>query len=149
MQFTELGSPIIALTPLQSSFGTPNIKVIYVSDLTPISIEEIPSSNFFFSKKRKVVLKQEMHLKEGTMVKKHKVLLDGKILEDDDFATEVAGSLGDFAMANLFSVDNLKERLRLRNHMISQLRDQIRNTKNNIKKEVSKGLEQARSKDRQ
>jgi hypothetical protein len=53
----------------------------------------------------------------------------------------VAGSLGYFAMANLFSVDNLKESLRKRNQMISQLRDQKRNTENNIKNEVSKGLE--------
>jgi hypothetical protein len=52
-------------------------------------------------------------------------------------------------MANLFSVDNLKQRLRKRNQMINQLRDQIRNTENNIKKEVIKGLEQARAKDRQ
>ena len=57
-QFIELGSPITALTPLQSSFGTPNLEVIYVSDLTPISIEETPSSDFFFSKKRKAVVKQ-------------------------------------------------------------------------------------------
>jgi len=70
-QFRELCSPITTLTHLQSSFGTPNIEVIYVSDLTPISIEETPSSDFFFNKKRKAVVKQEMHLKEGTMVKKH------------------------------------------------------------------------------
>jgi len=90
-----------------------------------------------------------MHPKEGTMVKKHRVLLYGKNLEDEDFAIEVAGSLGDFAMEKLFSVDNLKERLRLRNHMISQLRDQIRNTKNNIKRKVNKGLKQARANNRQ
>jgi len=61
------------------------------------------------------------------MVKKHRVLLDGQNLEDEDFATEVAGSLGYFVMTNLFSIDNLKERMRQINHMISQLRDQIRN----------------------
>jgi hypothetical protein len=59
MQFTELGSPITALTLLQSSFGTPCLEFIYISDLTPISIEEIPSSNLFFSKKRKVVVKKK------------------------------------------------------------------------------------------
>ena len=111
-QFLELGSPITTLAPLQSSFGTLSLEFIYVSDLTPISIKEIPSSDFFFSKKRKVVVKQEMHSKEGTMVKRHRVLLDGKILEDEDFAIEVVGSLGAFTMANLFFVDNLKVRLR-------------------------------------
>jgi hypothetical protein len=88
------------------------------------------------------VVKKEMHMRENAMVKKHKVLLDGKNLEEEDFSTEVACSLGAFATANLFSVDNLKERLRQRNQLINQLQDQIRNAENNVKKEVSKGLEQ-------
>jgi peptidoglycan hydrolase CwlO-like protein len=61
----------------------------------------------------------------------------------------VAGSLGSFATTNLSSIDNLKERLRQRNHLINQLRDQIRNSENNIKNDVSKGLKQARANDRQ
>jgi len=76
-QLTELGSPIVSLNPLQSTFGTPHMEIKYVSDLAPISIEETPSSDYFFSKKRKVVVKKEIHLKEGTMVKKHIVLVDG------------------------------------------------------------------------
>jgi hypothetical protein len=107
-QLTKLGSPIAALTPLQSTFGTPHIEVMYISDLTPISIEEIPSLDFFFSRKRRVVVKQEMHPKEVTMVKKHRILLDRQNLEEEDFATEVEGSLGAFVTTNLFSVDNLK-----------------------------------------
>jgi hypothetical protein len=54
--------------------------------------------------------------------------LDGQNLEEEDFATEVAGSLGDFATANLFSVDNLKEKLKQKNQVISQLQNQIRTT---------------------
>jgi hypothetical protein len=50
-QFTELGSPITTLTPLQSSFGTPLLKSIYLSDLDPISIEEIPSLTYFLVRK--------------------------------------------------------------------------------------------------
>jgi peptidoglycan hydrolase CwlO-like protein len=94
-------------------------------------------------------VKQEMHLKEGTMVKKHRVLVDGQNLEEEDFATEVAGSLGAFAMTNLFSVDNLKARLKQKNQMIAQLQSQIRNTENNIRDEINKGLEQARVVDKQ
>jgi hypothetical protein len=56
----ELGSPITALTPLQSTFGTPHEGVLYVSDLEPITRDEIPSSDYFFSKKRRAVLKQEI-----------------------------------------------------------------------------------------
>jgi hypothetical protein len=83
------------------------------------------------------------------MVKKNRVLLDGKKLEDEDFATEVAGYLGSFETTNLFLVDNLKERLKHRNQMISQLRNQIRNIEKNIRDEVNKGIEKARAIDRQ
>ena len=48
----------------------------------PIPIKEIPPSDLFFSKKRKDVVKKEMHQKEGAMIKNHKVLLDGQNLEE-------------------------------------------------------------------
>jgi hypothetical protein len=81
-------------------------------DLTPISFEELPPSNFFFSKKRKVVVKKEMHLKEGSAIKRHTVLIDGDALEEVEFTEEIAGSLGDFATCNQVLVENLKERLK-------------------------------------
>ena len=54
---TELGSPITSLTPLQSTYGTPHEGALYVSDLDPISRDEIPPSDYFFSKKRRAILK--------------------------------------------------------------------------------------------
>jgi hypothetical protein len=45
-------------------------------------------------------VKKEMHLKEGPVVKRHRVLIDGESLEEVDFVEEVAGSLGDFSIAN-------------------------------------------------
>jgi hypothetical protein len=54
----------------------------------------------FFSRKRKAILKKEMHMKEGSMVKKNKVLIDGQNLEEEDFATEIAGSMGAMAITN-------------------------------------------------
>ena len=66
------------------------------------------------------------------MVKKHIVLVDGQNLEEEDFATEVAGSMGDLGMTNLSSIDNLKTRLKQKNQIIAQLQDQIRYTENNI-----------------
>ena len=101
--------------PLQFTRGNPNVEVILIGYHTPIPIEEIPPSDFFFSKKRKVVVKKEIHQKEGEIVKRHKILLDGQNLEEGDFATEVSGSLGDFATTNLFLVDNLKEKLKKKN----------------------------------
>jgi hypothetical protein len=67
---------------------------IYIGDLTPISRDEIPPSDYFFRKKRKVILKKEMYMREGNMVKNHRVLVDGQNLEEEDFSTEVAGSMG-------------------------------------------------------
>jgi hypothetical protein len=54
----ELGSPINSLTPLQSTYGNPHEGALYVSDPEPISRDDIPSSNYFFNKKRKAILKQ-------------------------------------------------------------------------------------------
>jgi hypothetical protein len=136
------------LTPLQSTFGIPQLQAIYASDLTPISRDEIPPSDYFFSKKRKVVLKQEMHQREGAMVKKHRVLIDGQNLEEEDFATEVAGSMGALATTNLFTVDSMRTRLKQSNNMIVQLQNQLKNTEKNIREEINKGLEQARAVDK-
>ena len=74
---TELGAPIASLTSLQSTSDFPQLGALYVSDLDPISREEIPPSDYFFSKKRKAMLKQEMHQRKNAMVKKHKIIVDG------------------------------------------------------------------------
>jgi hypothetical protein len=89
---TEIGNPIEVVTPLQFTRGNPNIETIFIIDFTPISVEEIPPTKFFFSKKRKGMVKKEMHMREGAMVKNHRVLLDGKNLEEEDFSIEVEGS---------------------------------------------------------
>jgi hypothetical protein len=108
---TELGSPITSLTPLQSTYGNPQDRALYVSDLEPISRDEIPSSDYFFSKKRKAILKQEMHPRGNMMVKKHKIIVDGQKLEEGEFATEISGTMGTLASTNLYSVGNLRTML--------------------------------------
>jgi hypothetical protein len=94
-------------------------------------------------------VKQEMHLKGDTMVKKQRVLIDGHNLAEEDFAIEVAGSMGDLETTNIFRVDNLTTRLKQKNQMIAQLQSQIKNIEKNIREEINKGLEQARSIDKQ
>ena len=74
-----------------------------------ISVEEIPPFDIFFRKKRRVVVKRETHQREGATIKRHKVLYDGHALEEEEFAMEVLGSLGDFATTNWYSVGNLKD----------------------------------------
>jgi ABC-type phosphate transport system auxiliary subunit len=54
-----------------------------------------------------------------------------------------------FVTTNLFSVDNLKEKLKQKNQMISQLQNQIRTIEKNVIDENNKGLEYARASDKQ
>jgi len=114
---------------------------IYVGDLTPISRDEIPPSDYFFSKKKKAIVRQEMHMREGGMMKNHRVLIDGKKLEQEDFATEVAGSMGAIATKNIFTMENMRTRMKKSNHVIAWLQDQLKNSKKNIREEVNKSLE--------
>jgi hypothetical protein len=144
---TALGSPITALTPLQATFGNPHEGALYVSDLEPISKDELPSSDYFFSKKRRAVLKQELHSVGERTLKKHKIIIDGKKLHDSAFATELAGSMGAIASANMYSVENLINTIEQKNQEITQLRGSFKENEKLIAWGIKKGLEQARLKD--
>jgi hypothetical protein len=71
-------------------------------------MEELPPNEFFFDKKRKAVVKREFYQEGGSTAKKYKVLTDGKDKKNEQFATEIAGTLGAYATANQFSVRVLK-----------------------------------------
>jgi hypothetical protein len=146
---TEIGSPIQSVTPLQYSRGNPSAEVVFIEDLTPISVEEIPPSDIFFSKKRRVVVKRETHQREGATVKRHRVLYDGQALEEAEFAMEVAGSLGAFSTTNQYSVGNLKEQLKQKDLLVSQLQNQVKTVEQSVRSEMNKGFEQIRACDRQ
>jgi hypothetical protein len=143
----ELGSPITALTPLQATFGNPNEGIMYMSDLEPISRDEIPSSDYFFSKKRRSVLKQELHPVGERTVKKHKIIIDGKKLKESEFSTELAGTMGAIASANMYSVENLITMIEQKDQEITQLQDRLKENEKIIGWGIQKGLEQARLKD--
>jgi hypothetical protein len=108
---TKLGSSITYLTPLQSTYGNPQEGALYISDLEPISRDEIPSSDYFFSKKRKAILKKEIHPRGDMMIKKHKIIVDGQKLKEGEVATEIAGTMGALASTDLYSVSNLRTML--------------------------------------
>jgi hypothetical protein len=57
-------------------------EVVFIGDLTPILAKEIHPSEFFFSKKRKAVVRRETHQRDGATVKNHMMLLDGQALEE-------------------------------------------------------------------
>jgi hypothetical protein len=143
---TTLGSPITTLTPLQATFGNPHEGALYVSDLEPISKDELPSSDYVFSKKRRAVLKQELHSVGERTLKKHKIIIDGKKLHDSAFATELSGSMGAIASANMYSVENLINTIEQKNQEITQLRGSFKENEKLIAWGIKKGLEQARLK---
>lgn len=100
----------------------------------------MPPSEFFFSKKRRAVVRRETHQRDGATVKKHMVLLDVKALEEEDFTTDVAGSLGAFATTNQFSVGNLKEKLKQKDLLVSQLQGKIETVEQEVGSEMTKSL---------
>jgi hypothetical protein len=80
-------------------------------------------------------------MRERGMVKKHRVLIDGQKLEEEDFTIEVAGSMGAMATTNIFTVENMRTRIKKINHMIARLQDELKNAEKNIREEVNKSLE--------
>jgi hypothetical protein len=61
---------------------------------------------------------------------------------------DVAGLLGDFATKNQYSVGNLKEQLKKKDLMISQLQNQVHTMEKNVRSDMNKGFQQIRACDR-
>jgi len=82
------------------------------------------------------------------MTKKFKVLTDGKDKKKEEFATEIEGTLGVYAMANQFSVVVLKNQLKQKNRLIKTLEAQLATTQEAAKDQESTWIEQARMADK-
>jgi hypothetical protein len=63
----EIGIPITSVTPLQFTKGNIDTEWIFKEDLTRISVEYFPPCEFFFSKKRKDVVKQQTYQRAGAL----------------------------------------------------------------------------------
>jgi hypothetical protein len=145
---TNIGSPIQSITPLQFNRGNPSAKVVFIEDLTPISAKEMPPSDLFCNKKRRAMVKRETNQKEGATIKRHRVLLDGQALEDVDFAMDVAVSLGSLATTNRYLVGNLKEQLKHKDLLLSQLKNKVNTMEHNVRSEINKIFEKIRACDK-
>jgi hypothetical protein len=75
-------------------------------------VEELPLNEFFFDKKRKAVLRQELYQEAGIVSKKFKIIIDGRTMKKEEFATQIAKTLGAFSTRNQYSVGNLKDQLK-------------------------------------
>jgi hypothetical protein len=142
--FKKIDSPIASITPLQFTKGNPDAGWIFNKELMPIFVEELPPNEVFFNKKRKVVVKQESYQKVGTVAKKFKILTEGKAIEEEEFANEIAGTLGAYATTNQYSVGTLKVELKPKNLLIGNLEAKVATTEANVRDEVRKSLDQAR-----
>ena len=62
-------------------------------------------------------------------------------MEEEDFTTEVAGSMGAMATSNVFTVGKIITRIKKSDKIIAQLREQLKNAEEIIREEMSKSLE--------
>jgi hypothetical protein len=106
-------------------------------------VEELPPNEFFFDKKRKVVVKREFYQEGESTAKKYKVLTDGKDKKIEHFTTEIVGTLGAYATMNQFSVKVLKNQLKQKNHLMKTLEARLAMTTEAAKDQASVGIEQA------
>jgi hypothetical protein len=140
----QIGNPIVSVTPLQSTKGVPDVGWIFSEELSPIIVEELPPNEFFFDKKRKAVVRQELYQEAGKVAKKFKILADGKDVKKQEFATQIVGTLGAFATANQYSVESLRDQLKRKNRLIKTLEAKLATAETTAKDQANSGIEQAR-----
>jgi len=75
-------------------------------------------------------------------------MTEGKDKKNEQFATEIAGTLGAYASVNQFSVGLLKNQLKRKNCLIKTLEARLATTTENVKDQASMGIEQARLADK-
>jgi hypothetical protein len=104
----------------------------------------MPPSSFFFNKKRKAIVKKESQQKDGVVTKRQKIVYDGKGQNDPEFAKEVADSLGAFATANQWSVDNLTKQLQQKSLLVEQLQNEMQSTEQIVRSRMNHDIEKIR-----
>jgi hypothetical protein len=144
----QIGEPITSVTPLLSTQGNIEAGWIFNEELRPIRVEELPPNEFFFDKKRKAVVKREFYQEGESTAKKYKVITDGKDKKNEQFATEIAGTLGAYALVNQFSVGLLKNQLKRKNLLIKTLEARLATATETAKDQESVRIEQARLADK-
>jgi hypothetical protein len=144
----QIGQPIASVTPLQSAQGGVSEGWIFGEELRPIRADELPPNEFFFDKKRKAVVKREFYQEGESTAKKFKVMTDGRNKKKDEFATEIAGTLGAYATANQYSVEMLKRQLKAKNRLIKTLEARVASATESARSQVSGEIELAQLADK-
>ena len=89
-------------------------------------------------------MRQELYQEAGTISKKFKIIIDGRTMKKEEFAMQIAGTLGVFATTNQYSVGTLKDQLKRKNHLIKTLEAKLATTEVATKDQANATLEQAR-----
>jgi len=89
-------------------------------------------------------VKREFHQKDGAVIKRQILVYDGKEQYGPEFAKEVAGSLGYFATANQWSVDNLTEQLQQKCRLVEKLKNGIYSTEQTVIRRMNPDIERIR-----
>ena len=112
-----------------------------------ISVEKMPPNNFFFEQKRKVMVRQGFYQKGSLVAKKFKIMTDGKLVKEGEFVEDIVGTLGAYSTANQYSIRTFMAQLKRKNLLISKLEAKVATAEVNVKNEVSRSLEEARTTD--
>jgi hypothetical protein len=88
-------------------------------------------------------VKQEV----GTTTNKFKIFADGRAMKKEEFATQIVGILGDFATANQYSVESLKEQWKRKHFLIKTLEDKLATTETTAIDQENTGIGIARETD--
>jgi hypothetical protein len=75
-------------------------------------------------------------------------MTDGRNKKKDEFATEIAGTLGAYATANQFSVEMLKRQLKAKNRLIKTLEARLTSAAEDAKSQASGAIELAQLADK-
>jgi hypothetical protein len=132
---------------LQFTKGNLDVGWIFNEELMLISVEKMPPNEFLFEQKRKVMVRQGFYQKGRIVAKKFKIMTDGKATKEGEFAEEIVEMLGAYATTNQYSVGTLTAQLKRKNLLISKLEANVATTKANVRNEVSRSLEEARTAD--
>ena len=76
----------------------------------------------------KAIAQREIQKKGGVITKMHRMIFYGQGQSDPKFEKQVVDSLGSFATTNLWSMDNLREKIDQKDILITQLQNNLKQT---------------------
>jgi hypothetical protein len=99
---------------------------------------------YFSKRKGRLSYEGNLDRRREELPKKNKMIYDGQGQSDPEFTKEVADSLGAFATANLWSVDNLRKQLDQKNILIEKLHNDMQQMEVTSRERINFDMNQIR-----